>query len=266
MPLMPWQRQVLEVGTELEAEKLAYRQVTTLVPRQSGKSSLTCSLMVGAALARPRTRVVYAAQTRLDARKKLVDDWMPLIGASRLAPLVTPRRGFGTEALLFANGSRIELVSGTRVSGHGATLDLAVVDEAWAQVDDRLEQALRPAMITRPDPQFWIISTAGDDTSTWLRQKVDAGRLAVQLGAAEAAAYFEWSAAEGSDPSDPATWHGCMPALGHTVPEAAIRADLELMRPPEFQRAYLNWWPGDTAGGWEVFSQQAWERAGGDFR
>ena len=126
---MPWQRQVAGVGTELDGGRLAYRQVTVLVPRQSGKSTLTCAVMVGAALARPRQRIVYAAQTRLDARKKLVDDWMPLIGASRLAPLVTPRRGFGTEALLFGNGSRIELVSGTRVSGHGSTLDLAVVDK-----------------------------------------------------------------------------------------------------------------------------------------
>lgn len=260
--LMGWQRQVLAAGTGLDGGRLRYRQVTVLVPRQSGKSTLALALMVAYALARPRTRIVYTAQTRLDARTRLVDDWIPVIEASPLAPQVKPRRGFGTEALLFANGSRIGLVAGTRTGGHGATLDLAVLDEAWAQVDARLEQALKPTMITRPDPQTWILSTAGDDSSVWLRGKVDAGRTACQVGQFGAAAYFEWSADPGADPADPATWRACMPALGETVAEPAIAADLGLMDRGEFTRAYLNWWPEDAAGGWDVFSQQKWDACG----
>mgnify|MGYP002147943804 CR=1 FL=1 len=33
-------------------------------------------------------------------------------------------------------------------------------DEAFGLVDDRMDQAFRPAMITRPQAQFWIVSTA----------------------------------------------------------------------------------------------------------
>ncbi len=106
---------------------------------------------------------------------------------------------------------------------------------------------------------MWVISTAGDITSTWLRKKVDGGRLAASLGASEAGCYFEWSAPEGSDPADPATWRGCMPALGHTVPEAAVQADLELMNRNDFCRAYLNWWPGESDEGWELFDKADWE-------
>jgi phage terminase large subunit-like protein len=259
-PLMPWQRQVLEAGTELDGGKLAYRQVCVIVPRQSGKTSLAFAVMVAYALARPRTQVAFAAQTKLDARTRMLDDWVPAISQSRFAPLVTPRRGFGSEALLFANGSKIALTSTTRVGTHGQTLDLVCVDEAWSQVDDRLEAAIRPTMVTRPDPQWWLISTAGDVTSAWLRPKVDAGRLSAQMGATETSAYFEWSAPEGADPSDPGTWRAAMPALGHTVNEAAIRADLELMPRDAFCRSYLCWWPDETGGGWETFSADAWER------
>ena len=257
--LMPWQREVLEVGTELEDSRLVYRQVTVVVPRQSGKTSLAFAVMVAYALARPRTSIVFAAQTRLDARQRMLDDWVPAIRASPFATLVTPCRGFGSEALMFTNGSRIGLTSTTRVGTHGQTLDLAVADEAWAQTDDRLEAAIRPTMITRPDPQWWLISTAGDETSAWLRPKVEAGRLAAQMGATTAAAYFEWSAPDGADPGDPATWRAAMPALGHTVDEAAVAADLELMPRAEFCRAYLCWWPDEADTGWATFSQASWE-------
>jgi hypothetical protein len=42
------------------------------------------------------------------------------------------------------------------------------------------------------------------------------------------------------DRADPATWRATLPALGHTVTEAVIAAELEKMDPAEFDRAYLN--------------------------
>jgi hypothetical protein len=52
--------------------------------------------------------------------------------------------------------------------------------------------------------------------SAYLRGKVERGRR----GPGSTVAYFEWSAPTGSDPGDPQTWWGCMPALGHTMTEA----------------------------------------------
>ena len=68
--------------------------------------------------------------------------------------------------LLFANGSMLSLISAEETSGHGENLDLGVIDEAWAQRDDRLEQAMRPAMMTR-DAQLWIVSAAGNEKSSY---------------------------------------------------------------------------------------------------
>src|SRR5829696_7433371 len=71
-----------------------------------------------------------------------------------------------------------------------------------------LEQGLSPTMVTRPQPQTWVVSTAGTHRSAYLRGKVDAGRARAAAGGHGAICYFEWSAVEGSDPADPATWWG----------------------------------------------------------
>jgi hypothetical protein len=110
------------------------------------------------------------------------------------------------------------------------------MDEAWGLEDCRLEQGLSPTMLTRPQPQTWVVSTAGTHRSVFLRGKVDAGRARAAAAVPGAVCYFEWSAVEGSDPGDPATWRGCMPALGHTVVEATIAYEFEKLDLADFCR------------------------------
>jgi hypothetical protein len=92
-------------------------------------------------------------------------------------------------------------------------------------------------MITRPQPQLWITSTAGTPRSEWLRSKVDAGRAQPD---GRAVCFFEWSAPADADPEDPETWRACMLAVGWTVTERAVRAELDRLDRLEFRRAYLN--------------------------
>jgi hypothetical protein len=144
--------------------------------------------------------------------------------------------------------------SGER-SGHGFTLDEAFIDEAFAQVDDRLVQGFRPAMVTRRDAQLWILSTAGTETSTFLRERVDDGRARVEADERAGVAYFEWSAADDAAIDDPATWASAMPALGVTIELETIAADLATMDAAEFGRAYLNRW---APKGVPVFALDEW--------
>lgn len=240
-PLMPWQQQVVDVALELDpvTGRLKYRRVILTVPRQSGKTTLLLSLFLHRALGfsgRPQV-MSYAAQTGVDARKKFVDEHVPTLTHSIFEPLFKPRMTNGHEAVLWKNGSRHHISAGTEKSGHGATLDLAVIDEAFAQPDGRLEQAFSPAMVTRPQAQLWFVSTAGTPSNDWFRQKVEAGRLG-----APGLAFFEWSAPDKADPHDPAVWRSCMPALGLTVDESVIAAEAGSMPEDEFRRAYLNQW------------------------
>lgn len=254
---MPWQQYVADVALEVNPStgRLVYREVGLTVPRQSGKTTLILSLAVHRALAfDTRQRVVYAAQTRNDALKKWEDDHVFALEKSLFDPLFRVRRKTGSESIIWKNGSMHGITSNTEKAGHGPTIDQAFVDEAFAQIDDRLEQAFKPSMVTRPQPQLWVVSTAGKPESVYLKGKVDAGRLRAEQGVTERAAYFEWSALEDADPGDRAVWHGCMPALcpdpvcecspdwRHTITEEAIAADFESMKLIEFQRAYLNQW------------------------
>jgi len=267
-PFMPWQRQVADVALEVDPEtgRLAYREVTLTVPRQSGKTTLILALAVHRALALAPARIVYTAQTRLDARKKWEDDQLPILANSPFGPptdeggrFYRVRKTTGNESVIFANGSHYGIMSVTKKSGHGPTVDMAFIDEAFAQEDARLEQATKPSMITREQPQMWIVSTAGDDSSVFLREKVDGGRARADAGAAAGAAYFDWSAPNDADPEDEETWWACMPALGRTVSVEAIRADFTSMPLREFRRAYLNQWLDAIPDEWLVIPRESWE-------
>lgn len=269
-PLMPWQQYVVDVALEIDRDtgRLRYREVVLTVPRQSGKTTLLLSVMIHRALGfMQRQRIIYAAQNRIEARKKWEDDHVAQLELSSFDSLFRVRKSSGAEAIIWANGSTHGITANTEKAGHGEVLDLGVVDEAFAQVDDRLEQAFKPAMVTRPQPQMWIVSTAGTQDSVFLREKVEGGRsrcLRDPFGQDDGnkTAYFEWSADLEEDSTDEKVWARVMPALitkqnpGGTVPIDAIRADFSTMPLPEFRRAYLNQW--DTRRAEPAIPMEIW--------
>jgi phage terminase large subunit-like protein len=113
--------------------------------------------------------------------------------------------------------------------------------------------------------QLGWISTAGwRDGSPYLEDKVDLGRLVALEGRQRGMAYFEWSAPEDADPGDPGVWWSCMPALGITITEDAIRAEYQKARDSgklnDFRRAYLNQWvpKDDFSEAWDVIQRGEW--------
>lgn len=242
---MPWQRHVVDIALEYDRStgRLAYRDVIVTVPRQAGKTTLMMAIMVWRAFHQEGARIVYTAQDGQAARKKWRDDQVPMLERSSIEGY-TVRFSNGDESIRWKNGSLHEVLSPTERAGHGKQIDLAVVDEAFSFADHRLDQGLRPAMLTRPEPQFWVISTAGHAESHYLKSKVEAGRQSVRDGLTSGLAFFEWSADPEADPADPETWWSCIPSLGRTVDVDAIALEHRMLaeNPAEFERAYLNRW------------------------
>jgi phage terminase large subunit-like protein len=268
---MPWQRQVADVALELvenDAGLLvpAYREVVVTIPRQNGKTTLTLAFEIQRAVGwDDPQRIAYTAQTGKDAREKLLNDQAPLLDPKlppNLPVKLTVRRvlrGIGNEGVEFKNGSRIIVLASGEESGHGKVIDLGVIDESFADEDDRREQAMLPAMLTRPTAQILNISTAGTDRSPFLKRKVDAGRSAVTEGRTDGVAYFEWSCTDpDADIDDPATWWACMPALGRTIDEAVVRHARQVMSEGDFRRAMLNQW---TVSDERVIPASVWQAA-----
>ena len=230
-------------------------------------------------------RCAFTAQTGKDARDKWLDELFPLIRNSKLKSLVAKKgsrleinEGMGNESIRFKTGSLIRLLSTATTSGHSKTLHQAVLDEIWHDIDDRREQGLRPAMITVDDAQLLVCSTAGTHLSVVLNRKVQSGREAVLADTGRGVAYFEWSAPEGWDPCDEASYVTFMPALcpappcrcagpgeswRHTITSLdAIRDEREEMKSDgyaEFRRAYgnLKTNPGEALR-WRVISKDDW--------
>jgi len=253
---MGWQREVADVAGEHDERGIPYyREVRVTVPRQQGKTTLILAVACDRCLAFPRPqRVLYTAQDRNHAREKFTEH-VELLEHSQLARLMRVRRSNGSERISWRTGSSIGITASGQRSGHGFTLDEAFIDEAFAQVDDRLVQGFRPAMVTRRDAQLWILSTAGTETSTFLRERVDDGRARVEAGERSGVCYFEWSAPDDAAIDDPATWAAAMPALGITIDVDTIAADFETMDGAEFGRAYLNRW---APKGVPVFALDQW--------
>jgi len=252
-PPMPWQKYVSDVALEIDPDTglFAHREVGLSVSRQQGKTELTLGAQVHRAMAWPRQNIVYAAQTRGMARQRWEDEFWEKISGSDLAKYARIRKSNGNEAILFpGKRSRMGITANTEKAGHGPPLDLGFIDEAFAHEDDRLEQAFSPAMLTRAMAQLWWASAGGTTKSVWLNKKRENGRALIEalfaalaedvLAVRPRSAYFEWFAPEEMDRSDPATWRATLPALGYTVTEEIIAAELEKMDPAEFDRAYLN--------------------------
>jgi phage terminase large subunit-like protein len=258
---MPWQQLVADVGLEIDPETgtLAYREVVFTIMRQSGKSTLVLNFEVDRCFAwgEPQ-RVGYTAQTGWDARKKLLDDQVPVLQRSRLWPAIEQvYRAAGMEGIRWGSGSRIDVFASNVSAGHGRTLDLGVIDEAFDDEDERREQSLLPAMATRADAQLLVTSTAGTSRSSYLRRKVEAGRHATQLDRGRGIAYFEWAVPAGADVDDPEVWWSYMPALGWTIQPDAVAHARQTMTDSEFRRGFCNQWIENAdqwlpPGAWEA--------------
>ena len=264
-PLMPWQQLVSDVALELDPERpdrWRYPVVVVTVPRQAGKTTLVSTIAVHRALTRPRARIFMTAQTGKDARARW-KDLADRVLDSPLADHAAALRGAGTESLTFPNRSVIRPFAPVRTALHGESPPLVVIDEAWAFDAARGEDlmgAIRPAQITLPSRQLWLISTAGTDESAFLREWVEVGRAAVD-DPSSGVAYFEWSADDELDAYDPETW-AFHPALGHTIDVGDLAAEAERATRGTFERAYLNRWTvtGETIIDLDVFDRRRAEQ------
>jgi hypothetical protein len=272
---MPWQQLVADVGGELIRDDEtgfwvpAYPEVFITVPRQNGKTTLLLAWELDRAFlwesfdGRAQS-IAYTAQSGSEARKKFRKDQVPLLKQSPFWQGIAATRFAADDmGIEFKNGATLTVWNNAEDSGHGSIVDLGVIDEVFADADDRREQAFIPAMATRHDRQKLITSTAGTEKSTVFNRKQAVGRASVDSGKREGTAYFEWAADPKADPENPETWRSCMPALGFTITERTVRSALEEMRKEngdlaEFSRAWLNI-PTNSAG-LRVIPFDVWER------
>jgi hypothetical protein len=132
---MPHQQLIADVLGEIDDRtgRLAYSEGGVTIPRQQGKTTFIEAKFTHRCTATgffgPRQRLVYTAQTRLKAREKLEEDFIPdLEAASAWRGRFRTALANGNEHIRFANGSRFGLEASTEKAGHGGILDEAYLD------------------------------------------------------------------------------------------------------------------------------------------
>jgi hypothetical protein len=258
---MPWQRQVVDVGLEVDPVTglYVYSTVIVTVQRQSGKTTLVLSVGTHRCLTKPAARVWYTAQTGKDAGEWMREEAIPLLDNSLFRGRFTTRLSQGSESVLWTpTRSTFRVFPPLRDALHGKQSDLVFPDEAWAHdaaKGDELKQAIRPTQATRPGAQTWPLSTAGDADSAYLAGYVELGRASVAANRTDGVAYFEWGIPDEVDPDDVDDVARYHPAVGFTIGVEALRAARDEMKPGEFARAYGNRWTATTE---RVIPTESW--------
>ena len=269
---MPHQQYIADVSLEIDPDTglLAYSEVVFIGPRQvTGKTELLLPVMAHRCLgfdhAGPQ-RVLYTAQNTEKGREKWRDVHVPRIESSSLRHLCNVRRQRNSEAIIWQNGSMWMPGSTTKkTAGTSDTIDMGVIDEAWAQSDSSVELGMRPAMMTRPWSQMWVtsmipgISRAVPGTWSYLANKREIGRERVKNNIRRGTAFFDFTAPEGANPEDPETWLSCMGGIGRTVRIERIQEDCDSIDPIDFAAEYLSWAPNAKNMRWTLIKKDRWD-------
>lgn len=241
-PLMPWQRQVVDVATEHEADgSYRYELVFVSTPRQSGKSTLLGPVQLERIMMAAGVKVFYTAQTGKDARSRF-NDLVKLLQQSPLAAAFRYRYASGSEAITAPNDSALRIFAPVAAALHGETPVLVTLDEIWEWLEELgdaiLEGAIIPAQVTLAGRrQIWMISTAGTAESTFMRKWVERGRKGWPR-----MAYFEWSLPDGADPYDVDALEAFHPAVGYTLTAADLLDTAKGVSRATWLRAFCNVW------------------------
>src|SRR5436190_580596 len=224
----PWQWEVADAAGELNqpGDGFRYPIVVLSVPRRAGKSALMLATAFDRMNLRRDVRAWYTMQTGTACTELFRAEWAPVIdGRPKMEKIYRLRRSEGRETL---------------------------------------EAAIRPAQLTRPWRQLWIVSAGGTIESTWWDRWLTMGETSPGV------AIFDYGADAtdpGYDPGNPDVWARAHPTAGYGFPLDALAHEWATRRDDaSFERAYLNVWPRPStvlsAGGVDVELWKAAARPG----
>ena len=250
LELRGWQAYALERALEHDEHGvLAWPLVVLSVGRQSGKSVLSRAVCMwrlhhAELFGEPQT-ILHVANTVSTALEVM-----------RPAGLWAVER-YGKKAARWGNTApQVELPSGDRwlvraandSAGVGYSISMAFMDEAW-RIEDRVwEDAISPTLSERNSPQGWMVSTAGDSTSTLMQKYRQRAIDRLESDDPGSVLLLEWSAPPEADPDDPITWRWASPEWSDRR-EKFLRQTWENVETSAFQREFLNQWV-IAAGHW----------------
>lgn len=266
MELLPWQEKIIRdlFGTMRPDGKRQYRTAYIEVPRKAGKSTLSAAIALYLLFEGEPGAEVYSAAADREQASIVFEQAKAMVEASpelsRFAE--TYRRSIAVPAL----NASYKVLSADAPTKHGLNAHGIVFDELHAQPNRELWDVLTTSTGAREQPLVVAITTAGYDRES-ICYELHEYAVKVRDGVIDDPSFYPvvFSADDGDEWDDPATWHKANPSLGVTVQEEfylseARRAKEMPAYQNTFRRLYLNQWT-QQATRWIDLS--LWDENGG---
>ena len=223
MPLLPWQRFVLEDMLKVDKDGLFVRKSSLLlVARQSGKTHLARMRILAGLFCFGERNILMMAQNRSMALATFREIAYTIESNEFLKKqMKSIRFANGQESIELKNGARLDVVAATRDAPRGRTCDLLYIDE-MREISEEGYRAAAPTTRARPNSQTLMTSNAGDAFSTVLNTL----REKALSYPPESFGFYEYSAPQYCKINDRKAWAMANPAIGYTVTEEAIEESI----------------------------------------
>lgn len=231
-PLLPAQEYALAVATEIDVATgtFWYDRVVFTVQRQFGKTTVDAIDSIRNCMMGENRRAWYTAQDGTHAREKFreMEDALEQSPIGGLGSGIASKylRGNGAEMIRFVNRSEWRPHAPGPDNLHSKQSDKNTVDEAWAFTERQgrdLLQAIAPTtttrkMLTRHQPQLWIMSTEGTIESTWFNPILDE----LRTGAPPRTCFIDFGIGPDVDPDDLEAVARAHPGYGYLFDMASL--------------------------------------------
>lgn len=264
--LDPWQELVLEHALSVRPDgKWCATDVGVMVSRQNGKGSILEALELYGlfVLEEQILHTAHNYKTALEGFRRI--EQLILSTPELYAEVLRISHNNNDQVIELRNGARLMFGTRTKGAARGLTIDRVICDEAMYLKEEHVT-ALTPTTMATPNPQTWLLGSAGDKDST------EFGRMRNRAlkGNDPSLAYFEWSAdphndfcyddcTDHDDPLAVETFCKANPALGDRIAVDYMESRSRSMSIGAFSQEHLGVgdWPvdGDI---WAVISRDHW--------
>lgn len=247
-----------------------YRVVWITAARKNGKSELLAAIMLYLLLAdgEHAAELIGCAGTKRQAGKvfavaKRMIELSPVLRTELDAGLLSITTHDGNRIAYLPTASYYEVIAADADNALGENIHGCAFDEIATQPDDRLWNAIRTSMGTRPQALLVAATTAGDRPLSFAALEESQCRRVADAPQLDRRRYV-WirAAPDRCDLNDEEAWHAANPALGQFLSVEALRDEVAeaLLSPTKakafrqfrlncWQRAESRWLP---AGRWRV--------------
>lgn len=248
---MPWQLTAARYLTATANGHWLFREVSCVVARQNGKTTVLLPLIHQRLKA--GRRILHTAQNRSLPRETFLELAQRLQGDPDVVEI---RYANGQEIIKFKNGGRYTLVAPTKSGARGHGVDDVILDEVREQRTFELVASIKPAITASRNPQIIYLSNAGDSESVVLND------LRRRMDTDPRLAYLEWSAHPDRALDDRRGWAEANPALGITIQVETLEDFYGSLPAPVWETEHLCRWVITMQP--RLVGEAAWMRARAD--